>query len=205
MCNEKCKTETPMIDNGLSDGQKITAIEHYFSLIMQALGMDLKDDSLVETPKRLAKMYVKEIFAGLNKNNFPKMTTIENKMGVDEMVIVKDIKVMSVCEHHFQTIHGVAHIAYIPKDKIIGLSKLNRIVDYYSRRPQVQERLTKQVADCLVGVLGTDNVAVHMNAKHYCVIARGIQDQNSTTTTCDLRGAFRDDQKVRGEFLSQIK
>ena len=204
MCNEKCKTETPYIENSLDDDQKINIIQSHFKEIMETLGMDLSDDSLADTPKRVAKMYVTEIFSGLKKENFPKMTTIENKMGVDEMVIVKDVKVMSVCEHHFVTIHGKASVAYIPKDKVIGLSKINRIVDYYSRRPQVQERLTKQIADCLVDVLGTDNVAVFIDAKHYCVISRGIQDQNSTTITSDLRGVFRSSDKARNEFLSKV-
>lgn len=196
--------KTPWIDNGISDEDKIEKISAHFRHIMNILGLDLNDDSLADTPKRVAKMYVKEVFAGLKPDAFPKMTTIENKMRIDEMITVKDIKIMSVCEHHFVTIHGKATIAYIAKDKVIGLSKLNRIADYFSRRPQVQERLTKQIADKLVEVLGTNDVAVHIDAKHYCVISRGVQDQNSTTVTSDLRGRFKDDATTRAEFLSSL-
>lgn len=198
-------TPTPYIDNLLSDDEKISKITGHMTEILKTLGLDLADDSLKDTPKRVAKMWVTETMAGLNPDLFPRITVIENKMKVDEMVSIRGIKVMSVCEHHLATIHGFADVAYIPKDKIIGLSKINRVVDYYCRRPQVQERLTKQIADALTQVLGTDNVAVHINAKHYCVISRGVQDQNSTTTTTDLRGVFRSSQEVRAEFLRTIK
>lgn len=193
---------TPRISSRLTDDQKVIEIEKHFTEIMTILGLDLKDDSLSRTPHRVAKMYVKELFSGLNEATFPKMTVIENKMKYDQMVVVQDIDVMSCCEHHFQTIQGFATVAYIPGKKVIGLSKLNRIVQFFSRRPQVQERLTKQIADCLQAVLETENVAVHINAKHYCVIARGIQDANSSTVTSDLRGDFKNRAETRKEFLT---
>jgi GTP cyclohydrolase I len=146
-------------------------------------------------------MYAQELFAGLYTEP-PRMMTIENKFHFDEMVCIKDIKVMSVCEHHFAPIHGFAKVAYIPKDKVVGLSKINRVVDYFSRRPQVQERLTKQIADFLCKALGTEDVAVYIDAKHYCMISRGVGDQKSTTVTSDLRGQFRTDPCCRREFLS---
>lgn len=195
-------TPTPYKDNGLSDEEKVERITKSFTDIMETLGLDLEDDSLIDTPARVAKMYVCEYFQGLKPENFPKMTTIENKMKADQMVTVKDIKVMSNCEHHFVTIAGFAHVAYIPEKTVIGLSKINRIVDYFSRRPQVQERLTKQIADCLQAVLNTENIAVYLDAKHYCVISRGVQDINSSTITTDLRGVFlKDDNQARQEFL----
>ena len=187
--------------NVLTDEQKIKLIEENFKEIMIALGLDLKDDSLRDTPRRMAKMYVHELFKGLNPQNFPKMTTIENKMNYDQMIVVQDIELMSTCEHHFQPIQGFATVAYIPNKKVIGLSKINRIVGYFAKRPQVQERLTKQVADCLQQVLETDNVAVHVNAKHFCVIARGIEDIHSSTATCELRGDFKFNDSTRREFL----
>lgn len=192
---------TPQKKNGLSNEQKIEQIQIKFQEIMDILGLDRSDDSLAETPRRLAKMYVREIFSGLDPKNFPSMTVIENKMKYDQMVVVQNIEVMSVCEHHFQTIEGRATVAYIPNEKVIGLSKINRVVQFFSRRPQVQERLTKQIADALEFILGTENVAVHINAKHYCVIARGIQDSNSSTATADLRGHFKSRKETREEFL----
>lgn len=195
------KTPTTALLHERTDEQKIEILTGHFKEIMTVLGLDLSDDSLSDTPKRLAKMYVREIFAGLKPENFPKCTTIDNKMKVDQMVVVKDIKVMSVCEHHFTTIHGKAHVAYIPKDKVIGLSKINRIVDYFCRRPQVQERLTLQIADALKEVLGTEDVAVFIDSKHYCVISRGIQDQNSSTVTSKLSGFFFNDPSCKAEFL----
>jgi GTP cyclohydrolase I len=191
---------TPWLDNGLSDDEKIQMIEQHFKAIMATLGMDLSDDSLCDTPKRLAKMYVKELFSGLNLNSFPKMTCIENKMQCNEMVTVSNIRFISVCEHHFATIDGHATVSYIPKNKIIGLSKINRIVKFFARRPQVQERLTKQIADALEKILGTEDVAVHIKAKHYCVISRGVEDTESETTTTELRGRFKQPE-VRAEFL----
>ncbi len=196
---------TPMVKNGLSDDEKITKITDLFTEILETLGLDLRNDSLKETPRRIAKMYVREIFSGLSEHNFPKMTLIDNEMNYDQMVIVRDIEALSVCEHHFQTIDGVATVAYIPNKKVIGLSKINRVVNYFCRRPQVQERLTKQIADCLQLVLETDNVAVHINAKHYCVIARGVQDNGSTTSTSDLRGEFKSNPTTRMEFLKLLK
>lgn len=194
-------TQTPIKPNGLSDEQKIERITKSFTDILNTLGLDLSNDSLQETPKRIAKMYVTEIFKGLSPENFPKMTVIENEMNYDQMIVVRNIKVISTCEHHFVTIDGKATIAYIPNKKVIGLSKINRIADYFSRRPQVQERLTKQIADCLVAVLETEHVAVHINAKHYCVISRGVEDATSTTVTSDLRGDFKRKHETRMEFL----
>lgn len=192
---------TPMINNQLSSEQKIEIITKKFAEIMQTLGLDLSNDSLQDTPRRIAKMYVNEVFAGLRPENFPKMTVIDNEMDYDQMVLVQGVEVLSVCEHHFQTIHGKATVAYIPNKKVIGLSKINRIVQFFARRPQVQERLTKQIADCLQFVLGSEHVAVHMNAKHYCVIARGIEDNGSSTSTSDLRGHFKTKAETRIEFL----
>lgn len=198
-------TPTPVRENGLTSDQKIQIITKNFKEILTTLGMDLTNDSLKESPLRIAKMYVNEIFSGLDAANFPKITTIENDMKYDQMLVVRDVSVISTCEHHFVTIDGKATIGYTPKDKVIGLSKINRITDFFSRRPQVQERLTKQIADCLVHVLGTQNVGVQINAKHYCVISRGIEDHGSSTVTCDLRGCFRDDPRTRAEFLSHCK
>ena len=195
--------KTPYNKNNLTEAQKIDKIAASFKDIMTTLGLDLTDDSLCETPQRVAKMYVTEMFSGLDEDNFPKMTAIENKLGYDEMVTVRDISLLSVCEHHFVTIEGKATISYIPRDKVIGLSKLNRVARYFSRRPQVQERLTKQIADCLVEALHTPDVAVYIRAKHFCVISRGVEDGTSETVTTDLRGAFRESSATRSEFLAQ--
>jgi GTP cyclohydrolase I len=196
---------TPMVQNGLSEEEKIHKIAHHFSEIMTTLGLDLTDDSLRQTPMRVAKMYVREVFAGLNPKHFPSLTSIENKLGYNEMVTIRDISIISVCEHHFVTIDGRATIAYIPKGRVIGLSKVNRIARFFARRPQVQERLTKQIADCLSYVLETDDVAVNIAAKHYCVIQRGVEDAASETVTSDLRGAFREDARTRAEFFSVVE
>lgn len=193
---------TPMSPNNLSEDEKIKIISKLFEQIMMTLGLDLEDDSLKDTPRRVAKMYVREIFSGLSPQNFPKMTSIDNKLEYNEMVTVKDISIISVCEHHFVTIDGKATISYIPKDRVIGLSKINRIAKFFSRRPQVQERLTKQIADCLTQVLDTPDVAVSITAKHYCVVQRGVEDAGSVTVTTDLRGAFREDLRTRKEFLN---
>lgn len=193
---------TPMKHNGLSDEEKIEKISHHFREIMLTMGLDLNDDSLRETPHRVAKMYVREVFEGLNPRNFPKMTSIDNKLNYDAMVTVKDISIISVCEHHFVTIDGKATVAYIPKNRVIGLSKINRVAKFFARRPQVQERLTKQIADCLTQVLDTEDVAVFIRAKHYCVVQRGVEDAASETVTSDLRGAFREDNRTRSEFLA---
>jgi GTP cyclohydrolase IA len=196
---------TPHKKTGLSSQQQIDQITVKFRDIMAILGLDLEDDSLRDTPKRLAKMYVNELFSGLNESNFPNITVIENKMNYDQMIVVQNIEVLSCCEHHFQTIEGRATVAYIPGKKVIGLSKINRIVQFFARRPQVQERLTKQIADCLQTVLETADIAVHINAKHYCVIARGIQDSNSSTVTTDLRGEFRNSAETREEFMHHCR
>jgi len=192
---------TPMSPNSFTEAEKIEKISKSFKEIMETLGLDLTNDSLQDTPERLAKMYVKEIFAGLNPENFPKITSIDNALRYNEMVTVKDVSIISVCEHHFVTIDGKATISYIPKNKVLGLSKINRVARFFSRRPQVQERLTKQIADALSAILETQDVAVQISAKHYCVIQRGIEDVGSTTVTTDLRGAFREDPKTRSEFL----
>jgi GTP cyclohydrolase I len=187
------------------DEYKIKKIEKYFTIVMETLGLDLTDDSLMDTPKRVAKMYVNEIFWGLKPENFPKCTVIQNKMSYDEMVVERDITMMSNCEHHFVTIDGKAHIAYIPKDKVLGLSKLNRIVEYFSRRPQVQERIAEQVYWALVYILGTEDVAVVIDGVHYCVKSRGVEDHSSSTITAKLGGCFRSEPEARAEFMSLIK
>src|SRR3989344_5773475 len=192
---------TPFMDTGLSDEEKIDRIAVHFREIMEIMGLDLENDSLRDTPKRVARMYVREIFRGLSVAHFPTITVVENEMDYDQMVVVRDVNVMSMCEHHFVTIHGHAHIANIPNKRVIGLSKINRIAQYFARRPQVQERLTKQIADCLEFVLNTKDVAVYIQAKHFCVISRGIEDVNSSTTTSDLRGAFKHNAETRAEFL----
>ncbi len=192
---------TPTVESGLSETEKIELLEGKFREVMEILGLDLRNDSLQQTPRRLAKMYVRELFSGLNPDRFPRITTIENDMKYDQMILVKDVSILSVCEHHFATIHGKATIAYIPDRKVIGLSKINRLAQYFARRPQVQERLTKQIADCLELVLETSNVAVHIDARHYCVISRGVEDRNSSTVTCDLRGEFKTTSATRTEFL----
>lgn len=196
---------SPVIRSSLTSEKKIEKIKSHFDEILKTLGLDLSDDSLKDTPKRLAKMYVNEVFSGLDPKNFPQITVIDNSMQYDQMVCVQDIEVISMCEHHFQPIDGFATVAYIPHKKVIGLSKINRIVQFFGKRPQVQERLTKQVADCLEYILGTEDVAVHINAKHYCVISRGVQDTHSSTTTADLRGAFKARAETRTEFLKQCR
>jgi len=194
--------ETPLAHNTLSRDEKYERIRQSFTTIAETLGLDLSDDSLSETPHRISKMYVDEIFAGLDYAEFPKITVIENKMGVDEMVKISDINLTSTCEHHFVTIDGTARVAYIPGDKIIGLSKVNRIVRFFAQRPQVQERLTRQILVALQALLETDDVAVSIDATHYCVKSRGVMDTNSHTQTTALGGIFRDKHKTRAEFLS---
>jgi len=196
--------ETPMIPSSLSNEEKKARIEERFTEIMEILGLDLRDDSLAETPRRIAKMYVQEIFGGLDYRNFPKLTVIENKMQVDEMLKVRDIDLSSTCEHHFVTIDGRATVAYIPRKNIIGLSKINRIVRFFAQRPQVQERLTEQVLLALQTLLETDDVAVNMTAVHYCVKARGVMDTNSATTTTALGGVFKTQPETRREFLLSL-
>ncbi|WP_026376713.1 GTP cyclohydrolase I FolE [Aestuariibacter salexigens] len=194
--------ETPMLDSGLSNADKRQKIEASMRDIMSTLGLDLDDDSLMDTPKRIAKMYVDEIFSGLDYANFPKITAIENKMQIDQPVQVSDINLTSTCEHHFVTIDGSATVAYIPKRKVIGLSKVNRLVGFFAQRPQVQERLTQQVMVALQALTGTEDVAVSINATHYCVKARGIRDNNSYTRTTSLGGAFKTDAILRSEFVT---
>jgi GTP cyclohydrolase I len=193
--------ETPMIANGLSRDEKYMQIKASMTDVVTTLGLDLNDDSLVETPHRIAKMYVDELFCGLDYSNFPKITAIDNKMGVEEMVKVDNISVISTCEHHFVTIDGASRVAYIPGDRIIGLSKINRIVRFFAQRPQVQERLTQQVLVSLQTLLETDDVAVTIDATHYCVKSRGVMDTNSSTQTTALGGQFKDDHRTRAEFL----
>jgi GTP cyclohydrolase I len=171
---------------------------------MQTLGLDLQDDSLKETPERVAKMYVKEIFSGLNPNNKPEITTFENKYQYNKMLIEKNISLYSYCEHHFVPIIGKVHVAYISKGKVIGLSKINRLVQYYSKRPQVQERLTVQIAEAMKKATGTEDVAVLIDAVHLCVASRGIKDTNSSTITSDYSGKFINEE-VKNEFLVLVK
>ena len=193
--------ETPMIEQALSREERLVRIEALMTEVMSVLALDLKDDSLAETPHRIAKMYVNEVFSGLDYAHFPKITLIENKMSVSEMIWVKDIDLTSTCEHHFVTIDGKADVAYIPGKRIIGLSKINRIVRFFAQRPQVQERLNQQVLVALQTLLGTDDVAVRINATHYCVKARGVMDSTSTTETLSLGGAFLSDRELRRDFV----
>lgn len=194
--------ETPMIDTGLTPEQKYQRIRGLMADVVETLGLDLRDDSLAETPHRIAKMYVHEIFSGLDYSHFPKLSLIDNKMGADEMVKIREIDLTSTCEHHFVTIDGVAKVAYIPREKIIGLSKINRIVRFFGQRPQVQERLTRQILLALQALLGTEDVAVSIEATHYCVKSRGVMDTNSQTSTTALGGCFRENIHTRAEFLN---
>jgi GTP cyclohydrolase I len=185
----------------LTNEEKIELIAKNFRQIMLTLGLDLEDDSLKGTPMRVAKMYVEEIFSGLNPANLPKATLFENDYR--QMLVEKNITVHSMCEHHFVPIVGYAHVAYISSGQVIGLSKINRIVRHFGRRPQVQERLTREIANHLRQVLNTEDVAVVIDAKHYCVAMRGIEDQASTTITAEYTGAFQDPDRKR-EFLQHI-
>jgi GTP cyclohydrolase I len=193
--------ETPMIENGLSAEEKRTRIARCFTEIATTLGLDLSDDSLQDTPQRIAKMYVQEIFSGLDYGHFPKISLIENKMQAREMVRVSDISLLSTCEHHFVTIDGVASVAYIPGDTIIGLSKINRVVRFFAQRPQVQERLGYQILVALQTLLKTEDVAVKISATHYCVKARGVMDLSSRTDSSALGGKFESDPATRAEFF----
>ncbi len=197
--------ETPLRADAfdIADDVKVEKIEQHFREIMNVLGLDLNDDSLKGTPRRVAKMYVKEVFTGLNPSNKPKATLFENKYKYDEMVVEKDITFYSHCEHHFVPIFGKAHVAYISSGKVIGLSKINRIVQYFAQRPQVQERLTIQIAKELQQVLKTEHVAVVIDATHLCVSSRGVGDTNSKTGTAHFTGKFRD-QDIKNEFLNYI-
>lgn len=195
--------ESPMLKTDLmSAEQKYVSIKESMAQVVHALGLDGTDDSIAETPHRIAKMFVYEIFSGLDYANFPKITLIDNKMGADEMVIVRDIDMTSTCEHHFVTIDGLARVAYIPNKRIIGLSKINRIVRFFACRPQVQERLTRQILVALQTLLETKHVAVSIDATHYCVKSRGVMDSNSKTTTTALGGCFKENIHTRAEFLN---
>ena len=196
----KVGVETPTVPNNYDRKEKIDHIEAHFTHIMRILGLDLSDDSLIETPKRVAKMYVNEIFWGLDWEAFPKCTTVENKMKYNEMVVERNVIVQSNCEHHFVVIDGLATVAYVPKNKVLGLSKINRIVEYFAKRPQIQERLTEQIFHTLCYILETDDVAVMIDAQHYCVKSRGVEDTGSSTVTSRLGGGFKSDPAVRNEF-----
>ena len=199
-------TKTPLRENAFdqTDDEKIEKIQYHFTKIMEALGLDLTDKSLSGTPYRFAKMYVKELFYGLNPKNRPKISTFPNLYGYKRILIEQDIIIDSSCEHHFLPITGHAHIGYIPKHNVIGLSKINRLVDYYAHRPQVQERLCLQILKDLQHMLDTDDVIVVVKAKHLCVSSRGIKDKDSSTTTIEYGGVFND-ENMRGEFFDLLK
>ena len=188
----------------LSDKEKIERIQHHIKEILLTLGMDLEDDSLKGTPKRVAKSYINELFAGLNPKHLPELSTFKNSYLYGEMLVEKNIVVYSTCEHHLLPIIGRAHIAYISKGRVIGLSKMNRIVEYFSKRPQVQERLTMQIVQCLQTALKTKDVACVIDAKHLCVNSRGIKDIESSTVTAEYGGDFKKD-KIKKEFLGYIQ
>lgn len=198
--------ETPMVYEKVQqkNEKKIKTIAKHFQAIMEELGLDMTDDSLIDTPNRVAKMYTREIFFGLDYNNFPKCTQIDNKMNYQHsFVLERNVNVQSNCEHHFVVIDGKATVAYIPKQKVLGLSKLNRIVQFYSKRPQVQERLTEQICEAIKFITESDDVAVYIDGVHYCVKSRGIQDVTSSTVTLATRGLFAEaDSEVRREFLN---
>ncbi|MCZ8022411.1 MAG: GTP cyclohydrolase I FolE [Cyclobacteriaceae bacterium] len=198
--------ETPMRADAfdMNDEDKINKIENHFREIMITLGLDLNDDSLAGTPRRVAKMFVKEAFSGLNPANKPIARLFDNKYNYDQMLVEKDITFYSHCEHHFVPIYGKAHVAYFSSGKVIGLSKINRIVQYFSKRPQVQERLTVQIGQELEKILNTKSVAVVMDANHMCVASRGVSDTNSKTGTAYFSGKFKDDENVKREFLNYI-
>ena len=197
--------ETPMKPNAfvLSDQEKMNKISNHFAEIMDTLGLDLEDDSLGGTPRRVAKMFVKEIFYGLDPKNKPKISLFENKFGYRQMLVEKDITLTSACEHHFLPIIGKAHVAYISSGKVIGLSKINRIVEYYGKRPQVQERMTLQILNELKDVLETEDVIVVVEDEHLCVSTRGVNDKSSLTTTLEYGGKFKD-KDLRNEFYQLI-
>ncbi len=198
--------DTPMRADAfaLTDEEKMARIAPLFREIMETLGLDLTDDSLSGTPKRVAKMYVQEIFKGLNPENHPVCRTFNNTYEYGEMLVEKDINLNSTCEHHFLPIAGRAHVAYKSSGQVIGLSKINRLVDFYAKRPQVQERLTRQIAEALKAILDTEDVAVIIEAKHMCVSSRGIEDEQSSTVTADYHGAFKENE-ARREFLDHIR
>ena len=198
--------DTPLKENAfeLSDEEKIAVIQEHFAKIMDTLGLDLSDDSLAGTPKRVAKMFVKEKFRGLNEANMPAISLFDNSYQYNRMLIERNINVQSTCEHHFLPIYGKAHVGYISSGKVIGLSKINRIVDHFARRPQVQERMTKQILSALQEALDTKDVIVVVDAKHMCVSSRGIEDHDSSTITLEYGGQFINQNK-RYEFLKLVE
>ena len=194
--------ETPVVNVNLKRDEKIELIEDNMKTIIEVLGLDTTDDSISGTANRVAKMYVDELCLGLDYNKFPAVTVFDNKMGYDQMVLQKDITFHSMCEHHFQNISGKAQVGYIPNGKVVGLSKLNRVVNFFARRPQVQERLNEQIFYAFEYILGTSDIAVLLQADHYCVKARGCGDQNSSMTTSKLGARFFDIAKLRSEFMA---
>jgi GTP cyclohydrolase I len=204
--HQMTSADTPLRPDAFvkSDAQKMQAIERHFHSIMEEMGLDMTDDSLQGTPHRVAKMFIQEIFSGLDPKNKPKISVFENSYNYDKMLVEANISFNSTCEHHFLPIIGKAHIGYVSSGKVIGLSKLNRIVDYYSRRPQVQERLIMQIFNELKSVLETDNVIVVMEATHLCVSSRGIKDESSFTSTIQYGGIFNEKEN-RNDFFNMIK
>jgi GTP cyclohydrolase I len=200
----KMGVETPTVKINLDRTEKIHIIEGHFKSIMETLGLDLSDDSLMDTPKRVAKMFTNETMWGLDYEAFPKCTTVDNKMKYDEMVVERNITVQSLCEHHILPIVGKATIAYVPKNKVLGLSKMPRIVEYFSRRPQIQERLTEQIFHALQFILETDDIAVVVDATHLCVSSRGVEDNSASTITSKLGGGFKTDPAARAEFMRLV-
>lgn len=202
----KMGVETPMNSDytNIDRKEKIDIIEKSMTIIMKTLGLDLTDDSLIETPKRVAKMYVNETMWGLDYEAFPKCTTVDNKMKYDEMVVERNITVQSLCEHHILPIVGKATIAYVPKNKVLGLSKMPRIVEYFSRRPQIQERLTEQIFHALQFILETEDIAIVIDATHLCVSSRGVEDNSASTITSKLGGGFKTDPAARAEFMRLV-
>lgn len=196
--------ETPVVPVKQDVEQRKEKVELHMREVMKLIGLDLNDDSLEETPKRLAKMYLDEIFSGLDYQTFPKITLIENRMKVSEMVLVNDVSLTSTCEHHFVTFDGSVAVAYYPKNWVIGLSKINRVVKFFASRPQVQERLTEQLLTAFQTLLETDDVAVYVKATHFCVKCRGVRDTNSYTVTSAFGGIFQQDRETRKEFLTMI-
>ncbi|MBI2429701.1 MAG: GTP cyclohydrolase I FolE [Ignavibacteriales bacterium] len=203
MTQPLCQSILANVSHHLSDSQKIEIIAKHFELIMETLGLDLEDESLRETPFRIAKMYVKEIFSGLDPSTKPHITLFENKNGYSEMLVEKDIIFNSYCEHHFVPFFGKAHVAYYPHKRIVGLSKLNRIVQYLAKKPQVQERLTVEIGNVIERELQTDDVAVVLEGKHLCIASRGVEDVNSVTRTSYFNGKFAE-REIRNEFLKQL-
>lgn len=196
--------ETPTVPTVKHKDQRRAEIQQHMRQVLELLGLDLGDDSLEETPQRLAKMYVDEIFSGLDYETFPKITKIKNQMKVSEMVLVDDITLTSTCEHHFVTIDGKVAVAYYPKKWVIGLSKINRVVQFFAQRPQVQERFTEQILTAFQTILETEDVAVYVKATHFCVKCRGVKDTHSQTITSAYGGVFLQDRETRKEFLTQI-